>query len=129
MAIKKHPEWSKFYPAIDGIEKKAQYIKDQPYNEKILFKKAEKPIRSDIEEILKLDNVSFSKWYNERKAAAKNLLKQYELIGSIPALACSSEHDKFDLTSNCNFNGTVNLLKEGLDYLEKIKEVREEYRK
>jgi len=116
MTIKKHPEWTGKYTAIDGIAgRDGDFII--------------KPIRSDIEEILKLNDLHFGDWYNERKNATESLLKQYEIIGSIPSLAYPFEQFQNGLNANSHVRVTINLLKEGLDYLEKIKEVREEYRK
>ncbi len=118
MAIKKHPEWTEKYPAVDGIAKSARYHKE-----------IEKPIRSDIEKILKLNDLNFSDWYNKRKDATENMLKQYEIIASNPALCYGSEEKKFGLESSAFISTPIKVLKEGLDYLEKIREVREEYKK
>jgi hypothetical protein len=110
MTIKEYPEWTLKYPAIDG--------KKNP---------DKKPIRSDIEEILKMNNVPFNKWYSERKQAVESLLNQYELIASIPSLIYSSEYQKFGLDSSTFIGNSIKVFKEGLDYLERIKELREVY--
>jgi hypothetical protein len=122
MTIKKHPEWTKKYPAIDGIAKSERPSGDYFYPE-------EKAIRSDIEEILKMNDTNFNRWYNKRKVATENMLKQYEIIGSIPSLNYPFEKFQNKLTASSYISGPINVLKEGLDYLEKVKEVREEYKK
>lgn len=114
--IKKHPEWSEKYPALDGITNgKGVYF--------------QKPIRSDIEEILKLNDKEFNNWFSERKITAQKLLKNYELIGSIPDLKSSLENFKNNLITNGNIGYFIGTLKEGIEYLEVIKQVREEYKK
>ncbi len=115
MAIKKHPEWSEKYPAIDGIAGRYDNL-------------TIKPIRSDIEKILNLNDLHFGDWYNERKNATEKLLKQYEVVASIPDLVHAFEERKFGLEGSAFICTPIKVLKEGLDYLEKIKEVREEYR-
>lgn len=124
MTIKERLEWYLKYPAIDGIAKEAEYKGE----DNCLSREPEKAIRSDIEGILKMDDSKFRIWYNERRIATENMLKQYEIIGSIPALCYGSEERKFDLNSNYNISGPIRILKEGLDYLEKISQVRGEYK-
>ena len=114
--VKKHPEWSEKYPAIDGITKGGG----------VDF---QKPIRSDIEKILKLDDEKFNNWFAERRIAALKLLNDYELIGSIPDLGSPFETYKNNLSVKSNIGYFIKTLKDGLDYLEKIREVREEYKK
>lgn len=135
MKIKEHPEWSKCYPAIDGIAKlqkpskeEINKILDKIPSKRVYYKEAENAIRSDIEKILKLSDVDFHDWYHERKDATEKMLKQYEIIASIPNLRYSSESQKLGLDALCYISDTIGVLKEGLDYLEKIKEVRVEYK-
>ncbi len=133
--IKKHPEWSEKYPAIDGIakgerpskEERKKMIQENP-TANIHYRQAEKPIRSDIEKILKLNDEEFNTWFAERRIAALNLLNNYELIGSIPSLRYSSEEQQNGLKSNSMINGPINVLKDGIEYLGVIRQVRNEYK-
>jgi len=119
MAEKKypvHPEYSEKYPAIDGIAKP-----DRPTGDHYI--PAEKAIRSDIEKILEMSDDFFNSWYKERLAVSKSLLDQYQIFASIPNLVYASESRKLGMD-----NGTIRILKEGLDYLDKIAKVRKEYK-
>ncbi len=114
--VKKHSEWSEKYPAIDGITN----------GEGVYF---QKPIRSDIEEILNLNDEEFNHWFSERRIASLKLLNDYELVGSIPDLESPLEEFKNNLIVKSGIGSLIGILKDGLDYLEKIVEVRKEYKK
>lgn len=122
MAIKMHPEWTREYPAIDGIVKTMRPIGDY-------FLPAENAIRSDIEKILKMDDTNFNSWYNSHKETAEKLLKLYSHFAEIPDLRYAGEEQKLGMDANAYIDSPINCFKEGLNYLEKIKEVRNEYKK
>lgn len=127
MVVKEHPEWSDKYPAVDGISKEA---KNRSRFTKI-YRGPKKPIRSDLLKILKLNDEKFTKWYSERKIAALGVLKIYELIGSIPNLIVGYEEDKERsyLSSSESIKEIIDTTKNGIDYLDRIKQVRNEYKK
>lgn len=133
MVIKPHPELTEDYPAIDGIPKEQSPSSEEAsrrlkYQDEVYIRHAERAIRSDIEEILKLDNLRFDVWYNNRKEVTEKLLREYETFASIPDLRNASEEQKVNLgyTSGV-INNTIVDLRRGLDYLEKIKQVRAEF--
>lgn len=120
--IKEHPEWSEKYSAIDGIAKPRKFLvgKDSPHEEKA--------IRSDIEEILKLEDTNFNKWYISHKETAEKLLNLYSHFAEIPNLNYGSEEQKCGMEAYSSIKSLIDYFKEGLDYLEKIKQIREEYK-
>ena len=113
--MNQHPEWSDKYAAIDGIAKP----QNGGYPE-------ERAIRSDIEEIINLDDSHFNYWYDSRLAATQRLLKDYELFASIPHLNYGGADQKYDMAALCAVSGQLEALTEALDFLEKIKQVRGE---
>jgi hypothetical protein len=122
--ITEHPELTEKYSAIDGIAKPE--TRCGPDNEFIMY--GQKPIRSDIETILKLEDFEFEKWYTERKEATERLLKDYKVFASIPCLAYGTEEQKLDMTAYSHVRDYVKSLEEASDYLEVMKRVRTEVR-
>jgi hypothetical protein len=118
MAIKKHPEWKDKYCAVDGIEKK------DGFSSRCIGDK--KAVRSDIEKILNLNDEEFTKWFSDRKIAAQRLLKDYEIISDIPFLAYGCEGLKNNLGVNNYIRGPIDILKKGIEYLDILKQVRDE---
>jgi hypothetical protein len=112
--IKEHPEFTNNYPAVDGIG---------------ISEFNKRPIRSDIENLLRMDNLYFDSWYKQRKEAAESLLKKYELVGSIPDLQHGPQCKRCGLGKEEVISKTVNVLKKGLEYLEVIRKVRGEYQR
>lgn len=102
----------KKYPAVDGVE----HINDEY---------VKKPIRSDIEEILKLNDNDFAEWFHDREFAVKKLLTNYEFVASIPDLRYSYENQRLGLDANSEIRSIIGTLKKGLEYLEVIRNVRE----
>jgi hypothetical protein len=129
MVYKEHPEWSGEYPAIDGIAKP-----DRDFREADLggtyYTPAELSIRSDIEKIFQMEDEDFDGWYKERHSTSKSLLEQIKLAGDVPYLGQSSEDGKGSTigTSHHSLRSIVESLEKSLDYLDKIKTAREEYR-
>ena len=131
MVVKEHPEWTEKYSAIDGF--KYDTKKDvEEFRRKFVGEiggpslRVKKVIRSDIEGILKLNDEDFTKWFSERKITAQRLLKDYELLGTIPCLTYGFEDQQYNLTAITHLNDTIEILKEGIEYLDIIKQVRDE---
>ncbi len=135
MVIKEHPEWSDKYPAVDGfsfnsIEEVNAMRKDYPNNPSHYYLVPKNALRSDIEKIIGLNDQDFLKWFSERKIAAQTMLKNYELIGEIPHLSYAYEgHGLETLSSNIHINDMIQVLKKGIEYLDVIKQVRDESKK
>jgi len=131
MRLKQRPEYSEKYPAIDGIAKEERpskgerdvMIAENPLEE-VYYHPSEKAIRPDIENILGLDDAGFDEWYKTRKSVAERLLKDYEVVGTIPHLQFGSRQN--NLTCISHLSGVIESLEEGLEYLEIIKKVRTE---
>lgn len=85
------------------------------------------PIRSDVLEILELSEGDFNEWYNERRGMAQILLKQFELVGSVPHLRYSSEGQKITMGGCGTIRDAIGNLKETIKYLDEIKRVRPLY--
>lgn len=114
------PEWADDYPAIDGIAK-------SPKGGGPTFRMHfEKPIRSDIEKLLKLGDSDFEFWYIKCKIDLESRLKEYKIITNVPDLKKPEENFYEDDEPN-----HIEILKKEcekrLNYLEKIKEIRKEY--
>ena len=58
MAYSQHPELSHKFPAIDGIVKERREAGYRGSNEEVYFLSPQKAIRSDVEEILMLDDIN-----------------------------------------------------------------------
>lgn len=117
---KERPELSEDYSAIDGIEKLARDFRETDSG--TIYKPAERPIRSDIEEILSMSKNEFIRWYAERKFAIKELLGNYKLFASVPHLSYGSEERKYDMKAYTHIKDHLDYLEKGLDFLEKINE-------
>jgi hypothetical protein len=119
MEIREHPEWIEKYPAIDGISSGKSGNEDY-----------KRPIRSDIESLLSMPNKEFDIWYQERKEVTTDLLNKYETLGSIPALSYEFErHRGYNLEVFTHLRNHIEMLKRGLEYLEKIRIIRDEIKK
>jgi hypothetical protein len=133
MPIKKHPEWKLKYPAVDGFgyntEKEMEELEKKHPGEFFGETRFKKPIRSDIEKILGLNDEDFTKWFSDRKITALRLLKEYEIIGTIPSLNYGFEDQQYNMTAMTHLNDTIGVLKESIEYLDVIKQVRDEYKK
>ncbi len=133
MPIKEHPEWRQKYSAVDGFkdstEEAIENLQRKHPGESFGEPRIKNPIRSDIEKILQLNDGNFTKWFADRKIAAQKLLKQYEIIGTIPSLNYGFEDHQYDMTSNTCLKDTIDVLKESIEYLDIIKQVRDEYKK
>ena len=108
---KERPELSNLFSAIDGIE--------GPTHER---GGAQKPIRSDIEEVLSMSEPNFNDWHKKRKEATKKLLSNYELFVSIPHLYYSHETQRENMTAITHVRDHLDYLKRGLKFLEIIRE-------
>ena len=115
MEIKQYSKYSRKYPAIDGI------AKDKDYS---IGHRDENAIRSDIEKILNFSDAEFNNWYSDRRFIAERLLKDYKVIASIPDLRYPNEDQQMGLDAYSGLGGMIEILKEGLDYLDIIKKVR-----
>ncbi len=133
MPIKAHPEWKLKYPAVDGFKddtkEEMEKLERKHSGEFFGEPRIKNPIRSDIEKILKLDDVNFTKWFSDRKITALRLLKEYETLGTIPCLVYGFEDQQYDMTSNTSLKDTIGVLRESIEYLDIIKQVRDEYKK
>ncbi len=120
-------ELSKRYRAIDGIPMPVvMYRPIYGDGKEHVSKPGKLAIRSDVEKILNFDDKTFSKWYTERKESAERLLRDYEMFGSIPNLSYGSEDARLNMRDSSSVMvGHISSLREGLDYLEIIKELRE----
>ncbi len=98
------------HPAIDGIEDRAYRIL---------------PVRSDIATIACIDDAQFERWYIERRKATETLLAQYELFASIPNLGYPSEEQKLGMDAITVIGGHINAFREGLEFLDVIRNFRE----
>lgn len=114
-----HPEWSEEYPAIDGIETKSELRGEH-------VKPGGRPVRSDIELILDMPEEEFNQWISERRETTSNLLKEYELFTTIPHLGYVSEQAKFNMSALTHVETHKEVLKRGLDYLDKIEQLYKE---
>jgi hypothetical protein len=83
-------------------------------------------IRPDIEKIVSQSDMDFQKWYSERREATERILRDYELFSSIPHLAY--ETDERDMKAITAVRNQIDALKEGLEYLDTIRKVRDGYR-
>jgi len=107
--IRKHPEYSKFYQAIDGIENRWE---------------KKQAIRSDILELLKLDSKKFHKWYFDRKDITTELLDKYQKFCSIPRLNVYDRN--LDMSYSKEVGALLHQYKLALEYLDKIKNLYDE---
>lgn len=128
MKIKKYPEFSKDYTAIDGIAKDERPSKEERENMRggVSYLPSENAIRSDIEKILKMDSIAFDSWYRSRKNSVLGLLNDFEILVTIPDLRYGSEDAKNSLDANAYISGLHESLKRGLEYVEVIKKVRDD---
>lgn len=132
MKIKEYPEFSDKYPAIDGIAKgerpkKEERDKKLAEGESVSYNYAERPIRSDIEEVLKMEPLKFDSWYKQRETALLELLNPLRIAGTVPHLGyAAEEHKSQTLNANAYISGLHKILEEGLEYLQVIKKVRDE---
>ncbi len=123
MKIKEYPEFSEKYPAIDGITKGNR----PPKEGREPWRPPENAIRSDIEEILEMDDIAFDSWYRSKKNSVLGLLNQFEILVTIPNLEYASEEFKYGLDEGHNhLSGLYETLKKGLEYVEVIKKVRDD---
>lgn len=126
--MKQYPEFSKDYPAIDGIAKGERPPKEE--REKIEggadYLPPENAIRSDVRKILDMDGGSFDSWYRSRSSSVRHLLNSLEIIITIPDLRYASEDSSHNLDANPALDNLYETLKRGLKYVEIIKKVREE---
>jgi|SRR3989344_2994706 len=131
MKIKQYSEYSEKYPAIDGIAKSERPSEDEIEEimqrdqsmDTISVSPAERAIRSDIEKILTLSARDFNCWYVKREEIVEKLLREYEIVASIPDLRYGGEEQKYGLDSHSIFNDVIGTLKEAREYLEVIKKV------
>jgi hypothetical protein len=131
MVKKEHPEWKQQYTAVDGIEydnrkEVEEFRRKFPGDIAGPSLRIKKAIRSDVEEILLKNDEDFTKWFSERKITAQKLLKDYELLGTIPFLVYGFEDQKYDLTASTHLNNSIAILKDAIEYLDRIKQVRDE---
>ncbi len=136
MKTKRYPEYSEKYPAIDGIAKgerpskeERERIMAEDYSKAIdgiSYLHSERAIRSDIERILGLSDEDFGVWYMERISATTNLLEMYELFASIPDLQYGSENQPYDMATSSHLGEHIKLLKRSIEYIEVIRDVKEE---
>lgn len=126
MGFKKHHELEEKYEAIDGISKGDRDFHPEDTvggRAGVFYKPSQRPIRSDIEEILLKDKEEFNSWIEERRNATEALLRDYKLFVSIPDLSYGSEQHKFDMSAKTHVKDHLNSLKKGLDYLNKLEQV------
>lgn len=121
MEFKERPELTEHYSAIDGIAKSDRNFREgdrggQYYNA------AEKAIRPDIVKILEMSDLKYHIWYNSRCQVTLNFLEQWELFASIPCLNYGDRQYNMDAMSSIKM--TIDYLRNGLDYLKKIDELR-----
>lgn len=119
--IVQHPEYTSKYPAIDGITKEKR-------GSGRIYYPAEKAVRPDIEAVLEMDEAQFNNWYIPKKDTTERLLEHYEIFASIPNLAYGGEKP-LKMNAITAVDLQIKAFKEGLEYLEIIKKVREESRK
>jgi predicted AAA+ superfamily ATPase len=105
---KKHPEWTKEYPAINGISGKDK-----------------NPIRSDVLSLVELSNHDFLKWYEPKEEDLTKELQKYKNFGEIPDLVSGRETQKYTMIYHSTIEGHVKSLEEALRNLEAIKKFRE----
>ena len=120
-----HPEWKDKYPAIDGISKPDRDFREYDMGGQS-YSPFEKAVRSDIEKILEMPCGEFSVWYMKKKKSVETLITDYENFATIPNLGYGSELHKFDMTAITLVKNHLESLKQGLEYLEVIKQVRRE---
>lgn len=123
---KKYPQFSKNYPAIDGIAT-PEIIREGRYSYDTC---ASKDIRSDIKKILRMNSSNFQNWYKTKKSITNKLLKDLRIIGSIPNLRekiASVGIDKEpSIGGNFSLCNLLEKLEQGLEYLEVIKKIKED---
>lgn len=116
-----HPEWSEKYPAIDGIKRSPSFSRYDETVEADIYTSDKAPIRSDIEKILLMNSSDFNKWLSQRREATEEMIEKYKLFSSIPNLRYDSGTE--DMSAYSHVRGHLSTLEEGLDYLEKIKQL------
>ena len=109
----KDSKYNKEYPAVSGTE----YASG---------KRVKLGIRSDVQEILNFDDNRFAEWYHNKKFAVGKLLTKYEIVASIPDLRYGYEDQKLGLDAYSGLSGMIETLKRGLEYLEAIKNIKED---
>ncbi len=124
IVIKPLPELTDKYPAVEGIAKSAGI----PTEEHPCVHLAQNPIRSDVLEILKLQDGIFDEWYARRKEATERELADYRLFASIPHLGYGAEEQKLDMCAYSHVKSHLQSLEEGLEFLEVIKLARSKLR-
>jgi hypothetical protein len=115
------------YPAIDGLSQPAVSERIEEDRHRYAPRLATKPIRSDVQAILDMDEASFTAWYTERSRAQRTLLQLLTVAGDVPDLRYDSEEQKL----TCGFaylalRGSIEALQATQEYLELIKTVREQ---
>lgn len=129
MILKARPEWTRDFPAIDGIQKPVDtYMDDDPNGGRSEYvrKPEEEAIRSDVIEILNMDSCQFSIWIKRRRYAILQLLEHYELFASIPHLGYGAEKSRYTMCAITHVGNHLASLKHALKYLDKIEEVYHE---
>jgi hypothetical protein len=121
------PDLTKNYPAIDGIAKPERNHHRSDNNcmaeDRVYFDSAEEAIRSDVLPILDLSDAEFEHWYRERFDALTKVLKEWELIGSIPNLGWTDQPMTFG-QSVTQFRYQIEGLNEALNHLVALKDRR-----
>ncbi|MBT3297867.1 hypothetical protein HN385_03005 [archaeon] len=98
------------YPAIDGKELSGLIL----------------PVRSDIAEIIEMDDLDFYQWYKPRKEVAQRLLSEFELFSNIPHLGYDSEGCKYTMgLAHESVKEQLNIYRQGLEHIEAIKLYRD----
>lgn len=113
--IKKRPDLTRDYPAIDGITK----------DEEDSFP-AKTAVRSDVENILEMSDNDFNLWYLERRDAISSLLRTYNLVGDIPDLRFANEDNKRYMKDSEAIKPIIEVIERAQRNLEVIKRVKEE---
>lgn len=130
--MKEHPELSDKFPAIDGIKTpRTEAVNDAGGRDalgRMQYVPGSKAIRSDVEEIINMDDKGFEGWYCLRMASVEKLLGYYGGLACIPNLMYGSEEQKYNMDAFSCVEDQLNAFKRAKEYLELIKEIREENR-
>ncbi len=115
------PELTEHHSAIDGIAKEhGEHKKYHLFNGQV----PQNAVRSDVEQILLLEQTEFDKWYSEREQTTLDLIKRYETFASIPNLYYGTEKSKGQgMDASTVMAEHIETLKEGLEHLKIIKDV------
>lgn len=108
------PEWTKDYPAIDGIQ-----TFDEVDPDTACWKsRAKASIRPDLVKILNLSEKEFQYWYEPKVSAVEALLVNFEIFATIPNLSYGT--GEFGMDASTSVNDILSNLRKSRNYLTKI---------